>query len=82
MDIVKVNIRSTITNYNHESSVIYEEGYINLDRITEVAIMGKVARVKYSGIEGDYTEIDTKEWNSIYNHRINRQYSRRNLPSK
>lgn len=66
MNIVKVNIRCIVTNYKHESKVVYEEGYINLDRITQVLIMGSVARVIFSGIEGDYAEIDTEEWGEVY----------------
>lgn len=66
MNIVKVDLRGTATNLKHETKVVYDEGYLNLDRITSVRIIGSVARVIFSGIEGDYVEIDAKAWEKLY----------------
>lgn len=41
------------------------ESYINLDRITQVLIMGTVARIVFSGIEGDYVDVDVREWDRV-----------------
>lgn len=67
MNIIKVKQRCVATNYKHENKVIYEDAYVNLDRITNVLIMGTVARLIFSGLDRDYIELDTEEWNMIYN---------------
>lgn len=75
MNLIKANIRCTATNYKNETSVIYEKGYINLDRITNVMIMGNVARVIFSGIAGDYVELDTDEWTRIVDEEVYSGYA-------
>jgi len=65
MNLIKVKLKNSTVNHKHETSVVYDDGYINLDKVSYVIIMGSTVRFIFSGVQGDYVELDIAEWERV-----------------